>query len=45
MPTPVEFSETEIDGVLEVKTRVFWGKHGFFSETRSKAAWEEAGVK
>ena len=45
MPMPVEITTTEIDGVLVVKTGIFWDERGFFSETYSKNVWADAGFK
>lgn len=43
MPMPVEFRETEIDGILEVVTKAFSDDRGFFSEVYSKAVWANGG--
>ena len=43
MPMPVQFTETEIPGVLEVHTGRAHDERGFFSETWSEKTWAEAG--
>ena len=43
MPMPVEFVETELKGVLEVKVGEFHDNRGFFSETYSQPVWQDAG--
>jgi len=43
MPAPVEITETEIPGLLVIKTTRFIDARGFFMETFSQAVWEKAG--
>ena len=43
MPMSVEFSETEINGVLVVKSGIFHDERGFFTETHSQKMWSEGG--
>ncbi|MFO7974568.1 MAG: dTDP-4-dehydrorhamnose 3,5-epimerase [Candidatus Hydrogenedentota bacterium] len=43
MPMPVDFTPTEIEGVLEVHTKRFSDERGFFSEAYSQKIWSEAG--
>jgi len=43
MPMPVEFVETEIEGVLEVKVGRIGDDRGFFSEAYSDLTWREQG--
>lgn len=43
MPMPVEFSKTEIEDVLEVKTGLFEDDRGFFTETYSLPVWQAGG--
>jgi len=43
MPMPIEIEETEICGVLIIKTGVFRDERGFFSESYSRTVWEKAG--
>ena len=43
MPMPVEFKQTEIPDVLEVKTGRFDDDRGFFTETYSLPTWSAAG--
>lgn len=43
MPMPVEIAKTEMEGVLEVRVKVFGDERGFFTETHSSATWAEKG--
>lgn len=43
MPMPVEFMQTEIAGVLVVKTGQFDDDRGFFTETYSRPTWKAGG--
>jgi len=43
MPMPLEITETEMPGVLEVRVKVFEDDRGFFTETFNKDTWAEKG--
>ena len=43
MPMPVEIKETEIQGVLEIRVKVFNDHRGFFTETYNHETWTEKG--
>ena len=40
----LDIRPTELDGVLEIRTRKFGDPRGFFSETWNGAVWREAGI-
>jgi len=43
MSNPVAISETEIPGVLVIKTGVFYDERGFFTEAYSQDGWQNQG--
>jgi dTDP-4-dehydrorhamnose 3,5-epimerase len=43
MPMPVDITETEIPGVLEVRPKIFSDDRGFFTETYNRDTWEANG--
>jgi dTDP-4-dehydrorhamnose 3,5-epimerase len=40
----LDVCKTELDGVLEIRTRKIGDARGFFSETWNRASWREAGI-
>ena len=45
MPMPVKIRTTDFPGVLLIETGCFFDDRGFFSETYSKAVWQDAGFR
>ena len=43
MPMPVTFTNTEIDGVREVRTGSVGDARGYFAEVYSRHVWEAQG--
>lgn len=43
MPMPVDITETEIPGVLEVRPKIFSDARGYFTETYNFDTWSEKG--
>lgn len=43
MPMPVEFTETEMPGVLEVRPKIFEDARGYFTETYNRETWTAKG--
>ena len=43
MPMPLEITETEMPGVLEVRVKVFEDARGYFTETFNHDTWTEKG--
>jgi dTDP-4-dehydrorhamnose 3,5-epimerase len=43
LPVPVEIQSTEIEGVLEIRPKIFSDMRGFFTETYNRETWVAKG--
>ncbi len=43
MPVPITITKTEINGILEIRPKLFSDERGFFTETYNQDVWEAEG--
>lgn len=43
MPSPAQFTETELPGIFEIEAKAFADERGYFTEIYAQSSWEAAG--